>query len=318
MIRGIGTSKGIGIGNALLIDIDNPEIKVVKVEDTQAEKERFKAAVEEFCNTTQSVTDELESKLKGSNNTALVMRNQIYLIKDPEMIQGVNSLIDNEKICAEAAFDETCKRFISIFETMDNETMNQRVADIEDLRNHVIDILMGVKRVDFARLNPGTVIVAKELRPSVTASMDIDNVVGIVAENGGETSHAAILARALEIPAVLNVKNACEKIKNNDNIIVDGEYGEIFVNPIERTVKIYEKKRKLFLETQEELKQYINKETYTKDNIKVCLAANIGNADDAAKAVNAGAEGVGLFRTTAMKRWCTTRRWWITAPRWAR
>ena len=94
MIRGIGTSKGIGIGNALLIDIDNPEIKVVKVEDTQAEKERFKAAVEEFCNTTQSVTDELESKLKGSNNTALVMRNQIYLIKDPEMIQGVNSLID--------------------------------------------------------------------------------------------------------------------------------------------------------------------------------------------------------------------------------
>lgn len=122
-------------------------------------------------------------------------------------------------------------------------------------------------------------------------------MVGIVAENGGETSHAAILARALEIPAVLNVKNACEKIKNNDNIIVDGEYGEIFVNPIERTVKIYEKKRKLFLETQEELKQYINKETCTKDNIKVCLAANIGNADDAAKAVNAGAEGVGLFRT---------------------
>ncbi len=297
MIRGIGTSKGIGIGKALLIDIDNPEIKVVKVEDTQAEKERFKAAVEEFCNTTQAVTDELESKLKGSNNTALVMQNQIYLIKDPEMIQGVNNLIDNEKICAEAAFDETCKRFISIFETMDNETMNQRVADIEDLRNHVIDILMGVKRVDFASLNPGTVIVAKELRPSVTASMDIDNVVGIVAENGGETSHAAILARALEIPAVLNVKNACEKIKNNDNIIVDGEYGEIFVNPIERTVKIYEKKRKLFLETQEELKQYINKETCTKDNIKVCLAANIGNADDAAKAVNAGAEGVGLFRT---------------------
>ena len=143
MIRGIGTSKGIGIGNALLIDIDNPKVNIVKVEDTQAEKERFKAAVEEFCNTTQTVMDELES------NTALVMQNQIYLIKDPEMTESVNNIIDNEKICAEAAFDETCKRFISIFEAMDNETMNQRVADIEDLRNHVIDILMGVKRVDF-------------------------------------------------------------------------------------------------------------------------------------------------------------------------
>ena len=297
MIRGIGTSKGIGMGNAVLVDIKDTEFEVINIEDVNAEKVRFKEAVEEFIKTTQTVIEQLSSKLKDNNNTALVMQNQIYIIKDPEMTQGVNDIIESEKICAEAAFDAICNKFIKIFQAMDNEAMNQRVADIEDLRNHVIDILMGVKRVDLTSLKPQTIIVAKELRPSITASMDIDNVVGIIAENGGETSHAAILARALEIPAVLNVKNACKLIKNEDYVIVDGEYGEIFVNPIERTVRIYEKKRRRFLEVQEELKQYVNKETCTADNIKVCLAANIGNADDATKAMTAGAEGVGLFRT---------------------
>ena len=297
MIRGIGTSKGIGMGNAVLVDIKDTEFEVINIEDVNAEKVRFKEAVEEFIKTTQTVIEQLSSKLKDNNNTALVMQNQIYIIKDPEMTQGVNDIIESEKICAEAAFDAICNKFIKIFQAMDNEAMNQRVADIEDLRNHVIDILMGVKRVDLTSLKPQTIIVAKELRPSITASMDIDNVVGIIAENGGETSHAAILARALEIPAVLNVKNACKLIKNEDYVIVDGEYGEIFVNPIERTVRIYEKKRRRFLEVQEELKQSVNKETCTADNIKVCLAANIGNADDATKAMTAGAEGVGLFRT---------------------
>ncbi len=299
MIRGIGTSKGIGMGNAVIVDIKDAQVNVKKISDTDiaSEKKRFKHAVDEFIKSTQTVMEQLSKKLKDNNNTALVMQNQIYLIKDPEMIDGVNNIIENEKLSAEVAFDKVCNNFIKIFQSMDNEAMNQRVADIEDLRNHVIDILMGVKKVDLARLKPGTIIVAKELRPSITASMDIDNVVGIIAENGGETSHASILARALEIPAVLNVKGACERIKNDDYVIVDGEYGEIFVNPIERTIKIYEKKRTRFLEVQEELKQYVNKETCTADNIKVCLAANIGNADDATKAMTAGAEGIGLFRT---------------------
>ena len=216
MIRGIGTSKGIGMGNAVLVDIKDTEFEVINIEDVNAEKVRFKEAVEEFIKTTQTVIEQLSSKLKDNNNTALVMQNQIYIIKDPEMTQGVNDIIESEKICAEATFDAICNKFIKIFQAMDNEAMNQRVADIEDLRNHVIDILMGVKRVDLTSLKPQTIIVAKELRPSITASMDIDNVVGIIAENGGETSHAAILARALEIPAVLNVKNACKLIKNED------------------------------------------------------------------------------------------------------
>jgi phosphotransferase system enzyme I (PtsI) len=143
MIRGIGTSKGIGMGNAVLVDIKDTEFEVINIEDVNAEKVRFKEAVEEFIKTTQTVIEQLSSKLKDNNNTALVMQNQIYIIKDPEMTQGVNDIIESEKICAEAAFDAICNKFIKIFQAMDNEAMNQRVADIEDLRNHVIDILMG-------------------------------------------------------------------------------------------------------------------------------------------------------------------------------
>lgn len=138
---------------------------------------------------------------------------------------------------------------------------------------------------------------ARELQPSVTALMDTRHVVGIVAEKGGETSHAAILARALEIPAVLSIKGALGQIKTGDFIIVDGEYGEIFINPIPKTIEIYKKKRSIYQKQVQELKKYIDKETVTRDGRRVCLAANIGNAGEAAKAMEAGAECVGLFRT---------------------
>jgi phosphotransferase system enzyme I (PtsI) len=180
---------------------------------------------------------------------------------------------------------------------MDSEVMRQRATDMEDVRDRLLDILAGRKSVDLSSLPEGTVIVADELRPSITASMDTAHVVGIVAQKGGETSHAAILARALEIPAVLSVSNICGEVADGDEIIVDGEYGEVFVKPLVRTVAIYEKKKAKYDERVQELKQYIGKDTRTKDGESFCLAANIGNDRDCAKAMNLGAEGVGLFRT---------------------
>ena len=175
--------------------------------------------------------------------------------------------------------------------------MNQRVADIEDLKHRILSMLSGNVTVDLSNLEPDTIIVAKQLHPSVTAAMDTKHVVGIIAEKGGETSHAAILARALEIPAVLSVKDACSKIADNESVIVDGEYGEVFLKPIEKTVQIYTKKKKEYQKKVKELKKYIDRETVTSDGYKVCLAANIGNEDDAVKGMKSGAEGVGLFRT---------------------
>lgn len=297
MIRGIGTSKGIGMGKALIVDSPELEVKVTQITDVGAEKKRYESAKQEFITETKQMMEELKQRLGEKDKTALILQNQIYLINDAEMDKGIHQLIESRKVCAEAAVEETCALYIKIFAGSDSEAVNQRVADIIDLKNRVIGILMGVKKVDLTHLPEGTIIVAKELQPSVTAVMDTKHVAGIVAEKGGDTSHAAILARALEIPAVLSIKNALEKIKNDDFVIVDGEYGEIFINPIPKTIQIYEKKRSIYQEQVQELKKYINKETVTKDGKKVCLASNIGNAQDAAKAMEAGAECVGLFRT---------------------
>lgn len=297
MIRGIGTSKGIGMGKALIVDSPELEVRVTQITDVGAEKKRYESAKQEFITETKQMMEELKQRLGEKDKTALILQNQIYLINDAEMDKGIHQLIESRKVCAEAAVEETCALYIKIFAGSDSEAVNQRVADIIDLKNRVIGILMGVKKVDLTHLPEGTIIVAKELQPSVTAVMDTKHVAGIVAEKGGDTSHAAILARALEIPAVLSIKNALEKIKNDDFVIVDGEYGEIFINPIPKTIQIYEKKRNIYQEQVQELKKYINKETVTKDGKKVCLASNIGNAQDAAKAMEAGAECVGLFRT---------------------
>jgi phosphotransferase system enzyme I (PtsI) len=198
---------------------------------------------------------------------------------------------------AECAVKTVFDNFAALFSGMDSEVMRQRVSDMEDVRDRLLDILAGRKSVDLSSLPENTVIVADELRPSITASMDTAHVVGIVAQKGGETSHAAILARALEIPAVLSVSNICGIVADGDEIIVDGEYGEVFVKPLARTVAIYGKKKAKYDERVQELKQYIGKDTRTKDGESFCLAANIGNDRDCAKAMNLGAEGVGLFRT---------------------
>jgi phosphotransferase system enzyme I (PtsI) len=297
MVRGIGTSKGIGIGHALIIDSRELSVEERLITDTKAEVQRFYAAREQFIADTKRMIEELQQHLGEKDKTALILQNQIYLINDAEMENGIKSAVEDRKICAEAAVKATCDLYAGIFAGADSEAMNQRVADIEDLSRSIIDILMGVKKVDLSHLPENTVIIAKELQPSVTASMDISHVVGIVSEKGGDTSHAAILARALEIPAVLSIKDAARTIKNGDNIIVDGEYGEIFINPIPKTVEIYRKKQKRFLEREQELRQYMDKDSVTKDGYRVCIAANIGSAEDADRAIKSGAEGVGLFRT---------------------
>ena len=297
MIRGIGTSKGIGIGHALIIDEPQIEAKTEIVSDTAAELRRYENVKKKFIADTQNIIEELKKKLKKNDKTSLVLQNQIYLIEDIEMNQQITGFIENEHLCADAAVDRTCSLYADIFASLDSEVMNQRVADIEDLKHRILSMLSGNVTVDLSNLEPDTIIVAKQLHPSVTAAMDTKHVVGIIAEKGGETSHAAILARALEIPAVLSVKDACSKIADNESVIVDGEYGEVFLKPIEKTVQIYTKKKKEYQKKVKELKKYIDRETVTSDGYKVCLAANIGNEDDAVKGMKSGAEGVGLFRT---------------------
>lgn len=297
MLRGIGTSKGIGIGKALIIHKCKNAVSRVKIKDTEAEVDKFNEAVEKFIQETNELVDKLSQKLNGDDKNALVLKNQEYLIRDPEFTSGVISAITNDKLNAEAAVEDTCEMLKNIFLSFNNDTMTQRVADIEDMKQRLIAIMQGQKHIDLTNLSDNTVIIADEIHPSMTANMDTEHIAGIISEKGGDTSHASILARALEIPAVLSVKDVCSKITEGEEVIVDGAYGEVFVNPTPITLKIYNKKKKAYDERVKELKKYIDKQTVTRDGRKVMLAANIGNADEAAKAVKAGAEGVGLFRT---------------------
>lgn len=297
MLRGIGTSKGIGIGKALIIHKCKNAVSRVKIKDTEAEVDKFNEAVEKFIQETNKLVDKLSQKLNGNDKNALVLKNQEYLIRDPEFTSGVISAITNDKLNAEAAVEDTCEMLKNIFLSFNNDTMTQRVADIEDMKQRLIAIMQGQKHIDLTKLSDNTVIIADEIHPSMTANMDTEHIAGIISEKGGDTSHASILARALEIPAVLSVKDICSKIAEGEEVIVDGAYGEVFVNPTPITLKIYNKKKKAYDERVKELKKYIDKQTVTRDGRKVMLAANIGNADEAAKAVKAGAEGIGLFRT---------------------
>ena len=297
MLRGIGTSKGNGIGKALIIHKCKNAVSRVKIKDTEAEVDKFNEAVEKFIQETNELVDKLSQKLNGDDKNALVLKNQEYLIRDPEFTSGVISAITNDKLNAEAAVEDTCEMLKNIFLSFNNDTMTQRVADIEDMKQRLIAIMQGQKHIDLTKLSDNTVIIADEIHPSMTANMDTEHIAGIISEKGGDTSHASILARALEIPAVLSVKDICSKIAEGEEVIVDGAYGEVFVNPTPITLKIYNKKKKAYDERVKELKKYIDKQTVTRDGRKVMLAANIGNADEAAKAVKAGAEGVGLFRT---------------------
>lgn len=296
MLRGIGTSKGIGIGKALIILTGDVKACRDSIEDVDAEKKRFYSAKEKFIQETEQLIEALCKKLGEQDKNALILKNQIYIINDITLEDEVLSLIE-KKNNAEMAVYEACDKLIDIFSAINSEEMRQRVQDILDLRTRMLQLLKGVERIDLTKLPENTILVAKEIHPSMTAAMDSEHVVGIVAEKGGETSHASILARALEIPAVLSVKDVTQKVKTGDEIIVDGAYGEVFVNPTDRTRIIYSKKKDKYEELKVALREYVDKETATADNVRVKLFSNIGGAEEAKKVVLSGSEGVGLFRT---------------------
>ena len=180
MLRGIGTSKGIGIGKALIIHKCKNAVSRAKINDTEAEVDKFNEAVEKFIQETNELVDKLSQKLNGDDKNALVLKNQEYLIRDPEFTSGVISAITNDKLNAEAAVEDTCEMLKNIFLSFNNDTMTQRVADIEDMKQRLIAIMQGQKHIDLTKLSDNTVIIADEIHPSMTANMDTEHIAGII------------------------------------------------------------------------------------------------------------------------------------------
>lgn len=219
------------------------------------------------------------------------------LLADPMLTGEIEEAIKRDSVCSEYAIETTCTTYADVFAAMDDELMQQRATDMRDIKTRLQQTLQGIKPVDIASLPEGSIIVAKDLTPSMTAGINPANVTGIVTELGGKTSHSAILARALEIPAVVAVSNVMDKIEEDDTVILDGGEGIVIVNPTDEGMKEYTAKRESFLQEKKDLERFKGVPTVTKDGVHIELVANIGNPDDLAKVLEYDGEGVGLFRT---------------------
>ena len=294
MARGTGASAGIGIGKAAILREEKLVIENTGIEDAEAEKERFKSAVEQSIADVSALADDMASRI---GEEAEILNGHLMLLQDPMLTGEIENQIDNDKVCSEFAVETVCNMYADMFASMDDELMQQRAADMRDIKTRMQKILLGVQSVDVSLLPAGTILMAEDLTPSVTAGINPDNVAGIVTELGGRTSHSAILSRALEIPAVVAASGILSEVKDGDELILDGESGEIFVNPGSDLIAEYEKRRDAYLQEKEELKQYIGTSSTTVDGVTVEIAANIGKPEDVDRVLAYDGEGIGLFRT---------------------
>lgn len=295
MFKGTSASAGIGIGKVAIVEDVQLVIKKETVANPQTELERFKAALMQSIKETGALAADLATRV--GEKEAEILNGHLMLLSDPMLTGEIESTITNESVNSEYAIERTCNTYADMFASMGDELMQQRATDMRDIKTRMQKVLMGVESVDIASLPAGTIIVAKDLTPSMTAGINPQNVTGIVTELGGRTSHSAILARALEIPAVVAVADFLSHVKNGDQVVLDGSDGSVYVNPDSAVMGEYEAKRDAFLKEKKELEQYIGKPTVTRDGVHVELVANIGKPEDVDKVLQYDGEGVGLFRT---------------------
>ncbi len=295
MYTGIGASAGIGIGSVVIVKEPSLEYSNTSVSDVVSEKERFNSALDKCIAKTQVMAEDMKTRV--GEKEAEILEGHVLLLMDPEMSGQINANIENEKMCAEAAVEQVCDMYAQMFASIDDEMFQQRATDVCDIKTRLLKILLGVEDLDLASVPEGTVLVAEDLTPSMTAGINPANVAGVLTEIGGKTSHSAILARALEIPAVLSIEGIVSKVENGQTVVLDGETGEVFVSPDEACLEEYKAKREAYLAEKADLQAFVGKESATADGHVVELCANIGKPEDALKVIECDGEGIGLFRT---------------------
>lgn len=295
MFKGTNASSGIGIGKAVIVEEAELVIKREAVADKTAEVERFKGALDKTMKDTERMAADLATRV--GEKEAEIMQGHLMLLMDQMLTGEIENTITGEGICSEYAIEQVCTTYADMFASMDDELMQQRATDMRDIKTRMQRVLLGVESVDISALPEGSILVAKDLTPSMTAGINPKHVTGIVTELGGKTSHSAILARALEIPAVVAVTDFLKKVANGDTVVLDGSEGVVYVNPTAEVEQEYSAKREKFLKEKKELEQYIGKPTVTKDGVTIELVANIGKPEDVEKVLQYDAEGIGLFRT---------------------
>ena len=273
-IYGVGAAEGIGIGVAKVVREQNVEVVKKTVSDSETEVNNFMRVLD----ITKAETEEMSQALEknASAKEAEILFGHIMLMSDPMLVDEIVNRIKGESVCAEYVIEEVCNQYAAVFASMDDELMQQRATDMIDIKTRLIKKVLGIENTDLS--NP-------------------DNVLGIVTQFGGKTSHSAILARALEIPAVVGLSNLPEDISDGTDILLDGESGEVIILPTDNEKSDYENKKKNYDVNKEMLKKYRELPSISKDGKKVEIAGNIGSPEDAKKVIENGGEGIGLFRT---------------------
>lgn len=294
MNKGIAGSAGYGVGKVVIISDAKPEYENRTITDTDAEIKRYDDAVAAFTEKTHAMAEAMKESV-GEHN-AEILEGHILLLTDPGMDEITKGAIMSGT-CAEAAFESTCDMFAGMFRMADDELTRQRATDIGDIKVRMLKILTGTPDMNISEVPAGTILVAEDLTPSMTAGIVKENVAGIITAVGGKTSHSAILARALEIPAVLSVDGIVDMVSDGMTAVVDGCDGICILDPSQEEVDEYQAKREKYLSDKALLEVYRGKDTVTADGAKVHLYGNIGNPEDAKQVAACDGEGVGLFRT---------------------
>ena len=294
-IKGIGASPGIAIGKALVLEHKEMVIEKKENVNVEVEVEKLNSAVDTSKKELSAVKEKVAKEL--GEEEAEIFGAHLLVLEDPEFIGEAENKIKNESLNAEYALNEVKDMFVSIFESMDNDYMRERAADVKDVTNRVLRHILGIKIIDLSNLSDEVVLIAHDLTPSDTATMDKKKVLGLLTNIGGRTSHTAIMSRTLEIPAIVGLSDVTDKVKDSDMIVFDGDKGIVIVSPEEDVVAEYQEKKRIFEEDKKALELLKGQPSVTTDKKHVELAGNIGTPNDLEGLINNDAEGVGLYRT---------------------
>jgi phosphoenolpyruvate-protein phosphotransferase (PTS system enzyme I) len=294
-VSGIPASSGIAIGKAFVLEQADLVIERKQVAQVSEELEKLDKAVAQSKQELGEIKDNTAKNL--GEDKAAIFAAHLLVLDDPEFIGSVRQKVESEKINAEAALDEVASQFITIFESMDNEYMKERAADVRDVTKRLTHHILGVPYSSPASISEESILVAEDLSPSDTAQLNRQLVLGFATNIGGRTSHSAIMSRSLEIPAVVGTKTITESVQPGDILILDGVEGKIIIAPDDEELKAYKEKQAAFNRKKEEWAVLKDEATTTKDQVHVELGANIGNPGDLEGVLNNGAEAIGLYRT---------------------
>jgi phosphoenolpyruvate-protein phosphotransferase (PTS system enzyme I) len=295
LLNGIAASNGIAIAKAYRLVEPDMSFQKKTISDASAEVLRFRSALDVSKSELASIRDRAEQEL--GRDKAAIFEAHLLVLSDPELITPIEDKINSDKVNAESALKETSDFFIQMFEQMDNEYMRERAADIRDVTKRVLSHLLNVQMLNPSMITEEVIIIAEDLTPSDTAQLNRNYVKGFTTDIGGRTSHSAIMARSMEIPAVVGTKIATKSVQNGDLIVVDGLKGEVHVNPTEEIIHHYKQVHAQYQKQKEEWAKLVNEKTITKDGHQVELAANIGTPKDLKGVIENGGEAVGLYRT---------------------